>query len=53
MVLLLTSIFLNKIILNSTSINHPMFTKEKAGYFVWTVMHLYSAYFPENPTEIE
>lgn len=34
-------------------INHPMFDKEKAGYFVWTVMHLYSAYIPENPTPSE
>ena len=30
-----------------------MFSKEKAGFFVWTVMHLYSAFVPENPNEIE
>ena len=39
---------------NSVSnINHPTFTKEKAGFFVWTTMHLYSAYIPEKPTKIE
>jgi len=32
------------------SINHALFDKDKAGFFVWTVMHLYSAYVPEIPT---
>ena len=40
----------SKILNNLTDINHPMFTKEKAGFFVWTIIHLYSAYYPENPT---
>lgn len=49
--LFLTAFLAKILVLDDTSINHPMFTKEKAGFFVWTVMHLYSAYFPENPTK--
>lgn len=30
-----------------------MFNREEMGRLVWTVMHLYSAYFPENPNEEE
>lgn len=44
--LLLTAFLLSMFKFDDTGINHPMFTKEKAGFFVWTVMHLYSAYFP-------
>lgn len=38
---------------SDSHINHNFFTKEKAGFFVWTVMHLYSAYVPELPTPQE
>ena len=34
-------------------LNHTMFTREEMGRLVWTVMHLYSAYVPEDPTEEE
>ena len=34
-------------------LNHTMFSREEMGNLVWTVMHLYSAYFPENPTPEE
>ena len=40
-IFLINAVFLN--------IQHPLFDKEKAGYYVWTIMHLYSAYIPENP----
>ena len=36
-----------------SNINHPTFTKEKAGFFVWTTLHLYSAYIPQNPSKTE
>ena len=32
------------------SLDHPLFDKEEMGYMVWNVMHIYSAYVPENPT---
>ena len=32
-------------------LRHNIFTRNEMGRLVWTVMHLYSAYFPEKPTE--
>ena len=34
-------------------LNHTIFSREEMGRLVWTVMHLYSAYVPENPNQEE
>lgn len=34
-------------------LNHTMFSRDEMGNLVWTVMHLYTAYFPDEPTETE
>lgn len=45
--------FILSIFNTQETLKHNLFNKDKAGFYVWSIMHLYSAFIPEIPTEQE